>query len=131
MEIFHERLKQGILSKNLSLSQFGRILGVSQQVISRWCSGMQIPNLSRFRQICEVLEMDANFLLGLDIKRGGALNKRLSLVKSEWGGVLCLAAFNHYGWTVADNLRCVYCLSIVLGQRVVHVACLLSHELAW
>lgn len=66
MEIFHERLKQAIYSKNMSLTEFGRILGVTQPTMSEWCSGKSIPNLKRFKQICETLEADANWLLGLN-----------------------------------------------------------------
>lgn len=66
MEIFHERLKQAIYSKNMSQRKFGQILGVTAQTLNEWCSGKSIPNLKRFKQICETLEADANWLLGLN-----------------------------------------------------------------
>ena len=73
MEIFHQRLREGIYAKGLNISKIARLIGVTQASMHEWVSGKSIPNLTRFKQICEVLEMDANFLLGLDIKSGGVL----------------------------------------------------------
>lgn len=70
MEIFHQRLKETMREKKVSQTKLAKIIGVSQQSVWEWLNE-SYPSLERFRQICEVLNVDANFLLGLNINTGG------------------------------------------------------------
>ncbi|HHO0110093.1 TPA: transcriptional regulator [Shigella flexneri] len=51
----HECLKNKIHQKGLSQAGIARLIGLPQQVVSRWANGYQIP-ASRVLQLCEIME---------------------------------------------------------------------------
>ncbi|HBE5554406.1 transcriptional regulator [Escherichia coli] len=50
-----ECLKNKIHQKGLSQAGVARLIGLPQQVVSRWANGHQIP-ASRVLQLCEIME---------------------------------------------------------------------------
>lgn len=62
MTLNTENLQRKMQEKKVSQGELGRIIGVSQQTIFKWLHGTD-PSLERFCQICEVLDVEPNFLL--------------------------------------------------------------------
>ncbi|EHN97157.1 transcriptional regulator [Escherichia coli] len=50
-----ECLKNKIHQKGLSQAGIARLIGLPQQVVSRWANGHQVP-ASRVLQLCEIME---------------------------------------------------------------------------
>ena len=71
MQEFHTRLKEQIYARNLNVSKMAKMLNIATQSMHEWVSGKSLPNLTRFKQICEILQIDANYLLGLNPNAGG------------------------------------------------------------
>lgn len=70
MDFFHQRLKETLQEKKVSQRKLAKMIGVAPQSVWEWLNE-SYPSLERFRQICEILNVDANFLLGLSINTGG------------------------------------------------------------
>lgn len=65
MKIFSERLKQTMKERNITQTQLAKILGLSQSVISCYCSGKKEPCLESLASICKALNETSDYLLGL------------------------------------------------------------------
>ena len=65
MKIFHERLKEILAQKKVSQRGLAKKLNVTQQTVNGWAN-KDIPTLERLKEICETLDVSADFLLGLD-----------------------------------------------------------------
>ncbi|EEU4016615.1 helix-turn-helix domain-containing protein [Escherichia coli] len=50
----HECLKNKIHQRGLSQAGIARLIGLPQQVVSRWANGQQVP-ASRVLQLCEIM----------------------------------------------------------------------------
>ncbi|HAN7625467.1 TPA: helix-turn-helix domain-containing protein [Escherichia coli] len=50
----HESLKNKIHQSGLSQAGIARLIGLPQQVVSRWANGHQVP-ASRVLQLCEIM----------------------------------------------------------------------------
>ncbi|WP_218073141.1 transcriptional regulator [Escherichia coli] len=50
----HECLKNKIHQRGLSQAGIARLIGLPQQVVSRWANGHQVP-ASRVLQLCEIM----------------------------------------------------------------------------
>lgn len=64
MHLFHERLREAIKNANLSQCALAKKLNVSQHTIWKW-THEQLPSLERFRQLCDILNANPAYLLGL------------------------------------------------------------------
>ncbi|MBV7133675.1 helix-turn-helix domain-containing protein [Escherichia coli] len=53
----HECLKNKIHKRGLSQAGVARLIGLPQQVVSRWANGHQVP-ASRVLQLCEIMEWE-------------------------------------------------------------------------
>ncbi|HAP0139826.1 TPA: helix-turn-helix domain-containing protein [Escherichia coli] len=53
----HKCLKNRIHQKGLSQAGIARLIGLPQQVVSRWANGHQVP-ASRVLQLCEIMEWE-------------------------------------------------------------------------
>lgn len=60
--------------RRLNQDQLGGAVGVSKQTISNWEHDVSKPNANYIRELCQVLNCSADYLLGLtdDYRRGGA-----------------------------------------------------------
>lgn len=63
-------LKEERKNKKLSQEELGELLGVSNRSISKWETGVSLPDISLFKPLCEVLDISYNELLS-----GERLNK--------------------------------------------------------
>ena len=70
MKIFHERLKETLKQKKVSQNELAKRIGVRQNAVWEWCN-VGTPSVERLKQICEILNVSADFLLGLSINTGG------------------------------------------------------------
>lgn len=65
MEIFHERIKIAMKREKISQSKLARLTNVKPASVWEWLNtGYQ--SLERFYQICDILNVSPNFLLGKD-----------------------------------------------------------------
>lgn len=70
MKFFQENLKETLKQKKVSQRKLAEKMGVSQMTVWEWLH-RGAPSLERFCQICEVLDVEPNFLL----TREGELEK--------------------------------------------------------
>ncbi len=66
--IIGERLKEARLNKKMSQETLGKMLGVSKVSICGYETGTRTPNMSNFLKLIEILDLDAKYVLGMDIK---------------------------------------------------------------
>lgn len=66
--IIGERLKEARLEKKMSQETLGNMLGVSKVSICGYETGTRTPNMKNFLNLIEILDLDAKYVLGLDVK---------------------------------------------------------------
>ena len=66
--IIVERLKEARLAKKMSQETLGGLLGVSKVSICGYETGTRTPNMSNFLKLIEILDLDAKYVLGMDVK---------------------------------------------------------------
>lgn len=57
-------LKQYLKNCKLSQRVVAQQLGVSQQLVSFWCSGKCEPKISQLKPLCQMLKVDLETLIG-------------------------------------------------------------------
>ena len=60
-----KRIKEIRADKNLTQTQFGNILAVSQDTVSLWEKGKSYPSIEYIILICKTFNISADYLLGL------------------------------------------------------------------
>lgn len=63
---FGTRLKKALKAKHISQKKLADILGVSKDCVNKWCNDFFYPNIGYLKQICEVLNVSADYLLELE-----------------------------------------------------------------
>ena len=66
--IIGERLKEARIEKKMSQETLGKLLGVSKVSICGYETGTRTPNMKNFLKLIELLDLDAKYVLGLDVK---------------------------------------------------------------
>lgn len=69
-KIFAENLKRFIDKRSLTQSAVADYLGVSEAAVSKWCSGIASPRMSKFDKLCELFGCSRTALMaenGLEI----------------------------------------------------------------
>lgn len=61
-----QRIKEIRTEKKLNQSEFGKSLSVSQDTISLWENGKSLPNTEFIISICQIYNVSADYLLGLE-----------------------------------------------------------------
>ncbi|MCI8820059.1 MAG: helix-turn-helix transcriptional regulator [Clostridia bacterium] len=64
-EILAKRIKNIRQENNLTQSQFGEKLSVSQDNVSLWENGKSLPTAEQIINICKLFNVTADYLLGL------------------------------------------------------------------
>lgn len=59
------RLVEAIKQSGLTQSEIARQVGVSHQQISGYVCGIKMPALDTFANLCKILDVDANEILGI------------------------------------------------------------------
>lgn len=63
--IIGKRINSALAEKDIKQKELAKKIGVNDNVISYWCSGSRTPNTQQIIQICNVLGVSADYLLGL------------------------------------------------------------------
>lgn len=64
-DIIGKRINSALAEKDIKQKELAKKIGVNDNVISYWCSGSRTPNTQQIIQICNVLGVSADYLLGL------------------------------------------------------------------
>ena len=64
LEQFGIRISQCRQNRNMTQEELSRRLGVTPQALSKWERGQSMPDLSMLTELCSVLEVSADYLLG-------------------------------------------------------------------
>lgn len=63
--IIGQRINTALAKRNIRQKELAKQIGVKDNVVSYWCSGTRIPNTMQIVQIAEILNVSADYLLGL------------------------------------------------------------------
>ena len=77
---FVKQLKKAMIDKNLNQKDLGRLIGVNQQMISRWLTGNYNPSFTSIKKIAKALEIPANYLMDEQQENPNSENDKLSLI---------------------------------------------------
>lgn len=66
MDIFTERFNEVIRYELVNQSHLATKIGISRQCISDYKSGKSYPTIQTLSSICKILDVSANYLLGLE-----------------------------------------------------------------
>jgi len=64
-KIIKERLSAEIKSSGLTMTEIAKLVGVSPEMITQYCTTKKLPKLDTFAKLCKALDLDANYILGL------------------------------------------------------------------
>ena len=64
-KIIGKRINSALAEKDIKQKELAKKIGVNDNVISYQCSGSRTPNTQQTIQICNVLGVSADYLLGL------------------------------------------------------------------
>lgn len=64
-EIIQNRLAEAIKRSELTQTEIAKRLGVKQPTVAQYVSGRVLPSLDTFSVLCEILEENPAYLLGL------------------------------------------------------------------
>ena len=80
--LFAKRLRELRQEKNLSQAELAAKLGYGYTAISNYENGRNEPSFSDFIRICELLDVSADYILGIsEIRRPCAVMERNDLVR--------------------------------------------------
>ena len=65
LEIIQKRLRQTIQQSNLTQKEIAKRIGVSAQTISKYMKINVFPALDTLAQLCQTLDISADYILGL------------------------------------------------------------------
>lgn len=66
LKVIKERLKNAITQSGISQTELARRLSITQSCVAHYVKGDSIPSLETFAALCEVLDEDPAYLLGLE-----------------------------------------------------------------
>lgn len=72
-----KRIKQARINKNMTQMNLADEMGVSYQAVSNWERGNSMPDISKLEDLCRVLDLTVNELLGMQPETAAAVNKAL------------------------------------------------------
>ncbi|MBD5584738.1 MAG: helix-turn-helix transcriptional regulator [Clostridia bacterium] len=66
LELIKSRLKEAIQQSGISQTKLAEMLSVSQSCVAHYVKGDILPRIDKFAYLCEILEVDPAYLLGLE-----------------------------------------------------------------
>lgn len=93
---FGGRLARILKIKNISQRQFAKMAGITPVTLSRYINGQRFPNAAKLKEIACILEIPADYLLGIEDE----INE-----KTAYG--IALMCFDTYGkdWTAYQKSK--------------------------
>ncbi len=64
--VIKERLREEIKSCGLTKIEIAGRIGVSPEMITQYVTTKKMPKLDTFAKLCKELDLDANYILGLN-----------------------------------------------------------------
>ena len=61
-----DRLIKEITATKLTTAEIAKKVGVSSEMITQYKTTKKLPKLDTFAKLCKELDLDANYILGLD-----------------------------------------------------------------
>ncbi len=61
-----KRLSEEIKNSGLTTVEIARRIGVSPEMVTQYCTTKKLPKLDTFARLCRELDLDANYILGLE-----------------------------------------------------------------
>ena len=65
IELIKKRLNEEIEQSGVKKIHLSKMLGLSNSLISEYKTKKKMPSLETFAKICKVLNLDANYVLGI------------------------------------------------------------------
>ena len=67
-KIIKERLSEELKASGLTTIEIAKRIGVSPEMITQYRTTKKLPKLDTFAKLCKELDLDANYILGIDEK---------------------------------------------------------------
>lgn len=64
--IIKERLNEELKGSGLTTVEIAKRIGVSPEMITQYRTTKKLPKLDTFAKLCKELDLDANYILGLN-----------------------------------------------------------------
>lgn len=64
-EEIKKRLHEELTASGKSQTEIAQALGIKQQSVQQYLSGRALPSLDTFANLCEILELDPAYILGI------------------------------------------------------------------
>ena len=72
-----KRIKEARIAQNLTQMNLADAMGVSYQAVSNWERGNSMPDISKLEDLCRVLKLSVEELLGMEAEETSAVTKVL------------------------------------------------------
>lgn len=66
--VIKKRLSEEIKNSGLTTIEISKRLGVSPEMITQYKTTKKLPKLDTFAKLCKELDLDANYILGIEEK---------------------------------------------------------------
>ena len=66
IEDIKARLREEIKRSGMTTVELARRVGVSSEMITQYCTTQKLPRLDTFARLCQVLDVSADYILGID-----------------------------------------------------------------
>lgn len=64
-DIIKDRLREEIKHSKLSTVEIAARVGISPEMVTQYCTTKKLPSLETFAALCKVLDVSADYILGL------------------------------------------------------------------
>ena len=64
-DLIKERLREEIRHSKLSTVEIAARVGISSEMVTQYCTTKKLPSLETFAALCKVLNVSADYMLGL------------------------------------------------------------------
>ena len=72
---FKDKLKELRKSKELTQTQVANLLNMSKTGYASWEQGLSQPSIEHLKLLCNIFEVSADYLIGLEDENGDKINE--------------------------------------------------------
>ena len=65
-DIIKKRLSEELKNSGMTTVEIAKRIGVSPEMITQYKTTKKLPKLDTFAKLCKVLDIDANYVLGIE-----------------------------------------------------------------
>ncbi|MFQ6724300.1 MAG: helix-turn-helix domain-containing protein [Clostridia bacterium] len=66
IDIIKQRLRQEIKTSSKSIKEIAQLLSISPEMVTQYCTTQKLPRLDTFAKLCEILDVSADYILGIE-----------------------------------------------------------------